>query len=106
MGSTASAFRTSPHTTGLLFVGTASGRLFKITDAHTDNYSIEEIGPSSTTSYISSIDIGNNDDQILITLSNYGIDSVFETIAGGSSNSWYKVEGLSLIHISEPTRPY
>ncbi len=93
LGSTASAFRTSPHTTGLLFVGTASGRVFKITDAHTDNYSIEEIGPSSTTSYISSIDIGNNDDQILITLSNYGIDSVFETISGGSSNSWYKVEG-------------
>ena len=95
LGSGATAYKVSPHTSGLLYVGTASGRVFKITDAHTDNYTVTEISPSNTTGYISSIDVGANDDQILITLSNYGINSIYETISG-----------LSLIHISEPTRPY
>ena len=93
LGSGASAYKVSPHTSGLLFVGTASGRVFKITDAHTDSYTVTEISPSSTTGYISSIDIGKDDNQILITLSNYGINSIYETVSGGGSNAWVNVEG-------------
>ena len=63
-------------------------------DAHTDNYSITEDQPSGVTSgYISSIDVGKDDNQILITLSNYGIDSIFETISGGGANGWVNIEG-------------
>jgi hypothetical protein len=93
LGSGASAFKLSPHTNDVLFVGTAAGRVFKITDANTSSYAITEISPASTNGYISSIDIGENDNQILITLSNYGIDSVFETVSGGGANSWSSVEG-------------
>ncbi len=93
LGSGASAFKISPHTSGLLFVATAAGRVFKITDAHTTNYSVTEISPSNTAGYISSIDIGKDDNQILITLTNYGIDSVYETISGGGANGWNMVEG-------------
>ena len=93
LGSGASAYKVSPHTSGVLFVGTASGRVFKITDAHTDNYAVTEISPSQTTGYISSIDVGKDDNQILITLSNYGINSVYETISGGGSNAWVDIEG-------------
>jgi PKD repeat protein len=93
LGSGATAYKVSPHTSGLLYVGTASGRVFKITDAHTDNYTVTEISPSNTTGYISSIDVGANDDQILITLSNYGINSIYETISGGGSNAWVNIEG-------------
>ena len=93
LGSGATAYKVSPHTSGLLYVGTASGRVFKITEAHTDNYTVTEISPSNTTGYISSIDVGANDDQILITLSNYGINSIHETISGGGSNAWVNIEG-------------
>ena len=93
LGSGASAYKVSPHTSGVLFVATAGGRVFKIIDAHTDNYTITEISPGSTTGYISSIDVGKDDNQILITLSNYGIDSIFETISGGGANGWVNVEG-------------
>ena len=93
LGSGATAYKVSPHTSGVLFVGTASGRVFKITDAHTDNYAVTEISPSQTTGYISSIDVGKDDNQILITLSNYGINSVYETISGGGSNAWVNIEG-------------
>ena len=93
LGSLASAYKMSPHTNGVLFVATSSGRVFKITDAHTNNYSVTEISPSSTSGYISSIDIGKDDNQILITLSNYGINSVYETISGGGANGWLNIEG-------------
>ena len=93
LGAGASAYKVSPHTSGVLFVATAGGRVFKIVDAHTDNYSITEISPGVTSGYISSIDVGKDDNQILITLSNYGIDSIFETISGGGANGWVNVEG-------------
>ena len=93
LGTRASAYKVSPHNSGVLFVGTAAGRIFKITDAHLDSYSYEEISPSDTNGYISSIDIGADDNQILITQSNYGIESVYETMSGGGANGWSKVEG-------------
>ena len=89
----ASAYRVSPHTSGVLFVGTAGGRIFKITDAHTDSYTYEDISPSDSNGYVSSIDIGVDDNQILFTQSNYGIESVYETVSGGGSNAWTKAEG-------------
>ena len=93
LGSGASAYRVSPHTSGVLFVGTAGGRIFKITDAHTDSYTYEDISPSDSNGYVSSIDVGVDDNQILFTQSNYGIESVYETVSGGGSNAWTKVEG-------------
>ena len=93
LGSTASAFKVSPHTNGVLFVGTAGGRVFKITDAHTSTYSATEIGGSGLSGYVSSIDIGEDDNQILVAISNYGVSSVWETIGGGGANGWIDIEG-------------
>jgi len=93
LGSTASAFKVSPHTNGVLFVGTAGGRVFKITDAHTSTYSATEIGGSGMSGYVSSIDIGEDDNQILVAISNYGVSSVWETIGGGGANGWIDIEG-------------
>ena len=93
LGTRATAYKVSPHNSGVLFVGTAAGRIFKITDANSDNYSYTEISPNDTNGYISSIDVGESDNQILITQSNYGIESVYETISGGGANGWSKVEG-------------
>ena len=93
LGAGASAYKVSPYNSGVLFVGTAGGRIFKITDAHTDSYSYEDISPSDSNGYISSIDVGVDDNQILFTQSNYGIESVYETVSGGGSNAWAKAQG-------------
>ena len=93
LGSTASAFKVSPHTNGVLFVGTAGGRIFKITDAHTSTYTATEISGSGMSGYVSSIDIGEDDNQILVAISNYGVSSVWETIGGGGANGWIDIEG-------------
>ena len=93
LGSTASAFKISPHSSDVLFVGTSAGRIFKISDASTSSYTVEEIGGSGMQGYISSIDIGASDNQILATISNYGAVSVWETVGGGGSNGWTDIEG-------------
>ncbi|MDC0917630.1 PKD domain-containing protein [Candidatus Marinimicrobia bacterium] len=93
LGSQATFFKISPHTNDVLFVGTAAGRIFKITDASTSSFTVNELTGSNVSGYISSIDIGSSDNQILITVSNYGATSVFETYAGGGSNGWVNVEG-------------
>ena len=93
LGAGATAYKVSPYNSGVLFVGTAGGRIFKITDAHTDSYTYEDISPSDSNGYVSSIDVGVDDNQILFTQSNYGIESVYETVSGGGSNAWTKAEG-------------
>ena len=93
LGSTASAYKFSPYTNDLLFVGTSSGRVFKIANASTTNFAVTEITGSNVQGYISSIDIGKDDNQILLSVANYGVESLFETIGGGGSNGWIAIEG-------------
>ena len=93
LGSSATFFKASPHTDDVIFVGTAGGRIFKILKASTSSFSVEEITGSNVQGYISSIDIGASDEQILITVSNYGAQSIFETYSGGGPSGWINVEG-------------
>ena len=76
LGSTASAFKVSPYSDDVLFVGTSGGRVFKIVKASTSSFSVEDISGSGIQGYVSSIDIGASDEQILVTVSNYGVKSV------------------------------
>ena len=89
----ATAIRVSPHTAMQtnLFVGTSSGRLFKIVNADNSPAPSEITGDSFPTGSISSISFGVDEDQILVTFSNYGVSSVWETRDGGSN--WDEKEG-------------
>ena len=92
LGSTAASIRVSPFTDNTIFVGTGSGRIFKLTNAHSDSVSSTDItGTSMPWAYISCIELGADEDQILATFSNYGVTSVWETQNGGSS--WSSKEG-------------
>lgn len=92
MGSLASHIRVSQFSDNTIFVGTGAGRLFKIEESNGDNVVISEL-TSSTWSYgyISCIEVGGSENHILITFSNYGVESVWETQDGG--NSWLNKEG-------------
>jgi PKD repeat protein len=82
------ALKVSPYTANKLFIGTSDGNIYILDNAHVAGANSNAIKITATalaSGTISSIDIGANDNQILVTLSNYGINSIFETTNGGTN---------------------
>lgn len=87
-------FNVSPYTNGssTLFVGTSSGRVYKVTGANGLSPSATNLTTSNLPSgSVSCIAIGANENQLLATYSNYGVNSVWFTNDGGTT--WSSVEG-------------
>ena len=86
--------KVSPYSevgTSTLFVGSQNGKLFKVTNAEATPQT-EEIGSSEfPVAYISCIAIGGSEDTLLVTFTNYGVPSVWETYDGGEN--WYDISG-------------
>ena len=80
----------APEGTSTLFVGTASGSLFKVTNAESNPSSIEIGSPDFPTANLSCVAIGNSEDELLVTFSNYGVSSVWWTMDGGET--WVEKE--------------
>lgn len=94
IGSDATHIKVSPYTTSssTLFLGTAAGRLFKMTGAEGSSPSISEIGGDNfPNGWISCVEVGASENELLVTFSNYGITSVWYTSDGGSN--WVSKEG-------------
>ena len=90
--SSASNIKVSPYTSNTIFIGTYGGGMYKITDANTTPVSVNiDVNDYLPTGYISGIDIAENENHLLITFSNYGLTSVWETTDGG--NTWINKEG-------------
>lgn len=74
----------SPYTDNKLYVGTGSGDVYMVQNA-------DQATPIYTSlrspdgNYISSIDLGESENDILLTISNYGETSVYLSTDGGSS---------------------
>jgi hypothetical protein len=82
----------SPTNSSTIFVGSESGRLFKVMEAQTNTPMVTEIGSSSfPTASVSSVAIGKSEDTLMVTFSNYGVVSVWLTNNGGQT--WQSVEG-------------
>ena len=92
MSSMASHLRVSPYTTSstTLFLGTEAGDLYKITNAN-GSPSTTNISGSLPSGNISCVEIGANENQLLVTYTNYGLTSVWYTSNGGST--WTSKEG-------------
>jgi hypothetical protein len=74
-----------------VFIGTSAGQLFK-TELSTYAHTLEEMtGSEFSVGYISSINMAGSQDTILVTFSNYGVNSVWLTVNGGLD--WTSVEG-------------
>ncbi|MFZ1676949.1 MAG: GEVED domain-containing protein [Saprospiraceae bacterium] len=93
-GTKASAFKVSPFN-DVLFFGTASGRVYKVVSASTGAPTLTRIDngatPITTVGWISNIDTGEDDNHLLVSFSNYGVISLWETSDGGGH--WYNKEG-------------
>ncbi len=73
----------SPSGKATLFLGTQSGKLFKLLNAESTPITTEITGSAFPVGSISCIDIGSSDNELLVTFSNYGVASVWHTIDGG-----------------------
>lgn len=71
-------------TANRIYVGNSSGDVFRIDNAHATP-TVTNISGSLPAGYTSSIDVGANDDELLVTYSNYGVKSVFYTNNGGTT---------------------
>lgn len=89
-----SAVKMSPYN-DVVFLGVENGRVYKLSNASTGTPTLTRIDngtiPISSTGWVNSIDVGANDNQLLLTYSNYGVVSVWETSDGGTN--WYDKEG-------------
>jgi hypothetical protein len=81
----------SPTGQSTVFFGTQSGRLFKINHAESTPVKTEITGANFPTANISSIAIGGSEDTLMVTFSNYGVPSVWQTYDGGQT--WQDKEG-------------
>jgi len=94
LGAQSSALKVSPFSpTGVttLFVGSSSGDVVRIDGAQGNSPVVTDITGNLPFGYVSSIEFGSSQNQILIAISNYGISSVWETLDGGAN--WIDKEG-------------
>ena len=94
------AIKVSPYTTDstTLFVGTETGAIVKIENADDDSfgsnsltYTNLDVDGMINTGAISSIDFGDNEDEILVTFHNYGVNNIYYTSDGGAN--WAEKDG-------------
>ena len=87
-----SALSISKHNTNstTLYVGLTNSRLLRVTEANSDNPTWADISGDFVGS-ISDIEIGVSDDEIFVSIFNYGVISLWFTNDGG--NSWNNIEG-------------
>ena len=86
--STISAISASYNPAGSVIYGTVDGRLFRINDASSTNYSVEEITSPVIQhgAYVSCITFDKRDSKnLIIALSNYNINSLFYSEDGGDT---------------------
>ena len=75
-----------------IYAGTNAGKLFRIEDADESSpESFNITGEEWPAGSISSIAVGGSDDTLMVTFSNYGVISVWQTYNAGES--WDNVEG-------------
>jgi hypothetical protein len=75
-----------------LFIGTQTGRVYRVDNAQQTVPQVTEITSDEfPIAYVSCIAVGQTEDVLLVTFSNYGVESVWETVDGGQS--WRNVTG-------------
>ena len=84
--------KVSPNTATTIYAGTSAGTLFKITSANATPTVTNITGASFPLGSISCIEVQKSDEaHLLVTYSNYGVNSVWESTNSGST--WTSVEG-------------
>ena len=92
--STPTALTVSPFTTtsSTLFVGTVLGDIFKVENADGSSPTWTELELNNfIVGSVSDIELGSNEDEIFVTIHNYGVENIWYTNDGGAN--WQTKEG-------------
>lgn len=87
------AIKLSKHSPGLnktAIIGTESGKVFKLTGLPKSVNAVRVDDSNLPSGYISSVDIGADENTFLVTISNFGVASVWATYNGGAT--WRNLE--------------
>lgn len=91
-GGQVSAIKVSPNTANRVFFGMTNGRLVRADNANTATPTFTLINTGLPGAYLNCVEVETgNDNHILVTFTNYGVNSVWESLNGGTS--WTSVEG-------------
>jgi PKD repeat protein len=91
-GSDVSCITVSPNTANRVFFGISNGRVFRVDNAHTGAPIATNISTGLPAGNPSNVEVETgNDNHLLVVYSNYGVNSVWESINGGAA--WTSVEG-------------
>lgn len=95
-GQYVSAVKSDPNVSGRVYIAAYSGspKIIRVDNAHTSGPTFTNVSIAGllSNSYISSIDVEKgNQNHLLVTLSNYGVTSVYESTDGGAG--WTDIEG-------------
>ena len=87
------AFAISPYTANAskLYVGTVLGKVLKIDNADGASSVWSDITGTSFVGSISAIELGANENEIFVTMHNYGVTNIWYTNDGGSN--WERKDG-------------
>lgn len=87
----ATALATGKVTSTTLYIGTMNGKLLKVTGANGSAPVWSNISGPNFVGSVSDIEFGANDNQIFLTMHNYGVNNIWYTSNGGTN--WYQLDG-------------
>lgn len=91
-GGTVSAVKVSPNTANRVFFGIDNGRVVRVDTANGAGVGTNISTGLPAGANVSSVEVETgNDNHLLVTFSNYGVNSIWESTNGGTS--WTSVEG-------------
>ncbi|CAM1352339.1 thrombospondin type 3 repeat-containing protein [Tenacibaculum crassostreae] len=93
MNSEPSVLKISPYTvnSSKLYVGLKNGKLLKVENANSGLGNWSEITGDEFVGSVSDIEFGKNENQIFVTMHNYGVKSIWYSSDGGTN--WVSKEG-------------
>ena len=109
-----SAVTVSPYTSKRVYFGTAPAKVFQVDNADLAAPTATDITPAgiSATGYLNSVIVGSSDQNLIATLSNYGVSNIWSSTNGGTS--WVACDGnlpdmpvyWALFHPDDNTKAY
>lgn len=88
------SLKVSPYTNNRVFFASSGGRVVKVDDAHLTFPAVTNItGSNMPSTTVSSINMGTNDNNLIATFSNYGVQHVFVSTTGGGASDWTSITG-------------
>ncbi|MGZ4048513.1 MAG: T9SS type A sorting domain-containing protein, partial [Bacteroidia bacterium] len=84
----------SPYTSNRVFFGTSSGKIVKVDDANASSPTATDLtGVGMPGTNVSCVAVGTDDNNLMATYSNYGVNHIWVSTTGGGSGGWTNITG-------------